>query len=103
MKQADAASLGAPLVSLLLLAVFLSVCEGNSEFLEWHDAENPRAICNDFSRAGFFVRRVNSTKWVIFLESGGLCYSSATCNRRYLDRRVSATNPLEVYVYTAHI
>ena len=45
-------------------------------------------MCNDYSRAGFFLERTGSTKWVIFLESGGLCYSPETCNKRFIKPEV---------------
>ena len=46
---------------------------------------NNAALCNDFTQAGFFHRNAKDDmqKWVIVLESGSLCYSSDTCNRRY--------------------
>ena len=53
--------------------------------LTWRNISNPRAVCNDFSRAGYFIRRqAGSSKWVIFLESGGLCYSAESCNSRFV-------------------
>ena len=57
--------------------------------LVWQKSEDPEALCNDFTRAGYF-KRVNSIsdKWVIFLESGGLCFSNDTCNRRFFQREV---------------
>ncbi len=55
--------------------------------LQWRglsQSEFPHALCNDFTRAGYFMHKgTESKKWVIFLESGGLCYSADTCNRRY--------------------
>ena len=53
--------------------------------LKWSFTENDTALCNDFTRAGFFHRNATrgKQKWVIFLESGSLCYSNETCNRRY--------------------
>ena len=55
----------------------------------WVPASNPMALCNDFTQAGFFIRRNNaSDKWIVFLESGGLCYSRDSCNRRFFVRPV---------------
>ena len=59
--------------------------------LTWNLTNNPSALCNDFTRAGFFHRNATAQaagKWVIFLESGSFCYSSATCNRRYFQSQV---------------
>ena len=55
----------------------------------WHEARDARALCNDYSRAGFFMRRnTSSNKWIIFLESGSLCFSNETCNRRFFRTEV---------------
>ena len=71
-------------VAILLASLACSNCT-----LTWNFA-GPAALCNDFTRAGFFHRGTthsgtNATdqKWVVFLESGSLCYSNETCNRRY--------------------
>ena len=70
--------------------VFILVWLAGTEcsLLTWNLTNDPRALCNDFTRAGFFHRRGTGggdgdQKWVVFLESGSLCYSSETCNRRY--------------------
>ena len=58
--------------------------EAASEKMKWISATNESALCNDFTRAGFFLRRnLSSNKWVVFFESGGLCYNDETCNRRF--------------------
>ena len=60
--------------------------------LEWFDASDSAALCNDFTRAGYFLRRVTtSDKWIIHLESGGVCYSNETCNRRFFAPEVSSS------------
>ena len=56
--------------------------------LVWKRSDYPQALCNDFTRAGYFKRDSNSDKWLIFLESGGLCFSNDTCNRRFFQREV---------------
>ena len=60
--------------------------------LTWEFADDGAALCNDFTRAGFFHRQAGSggeqQKWVVFLESGSLCYSSETCNRRYFQSHI---------------
>ena len=74
------------LVLVVLVALlFPSTVKGTtSRRLEWHDVSDSSALCNDFTRAGYFARRQNtSDRWIIFLESGGLCYSNETCNRRF--------------------
>ena len=60
--------------------------------LRWYNITNAverGALCNDFSPAGFFLRRNStSTKWVIFLEGGGVCGSPRSCNERFIDQSV---------------
>lgn len=52
--------------------------------MRWFNISNPRALCNDFTQAGFFLENYpRSSKWVIFLESGGLCFSPKSCNKRF--------------------
>ena len=71
-------------VVLVALICSSSVKDSLSRRLQWYDVSDSSALCNDFTRAGYFIRRKNtSDKWIIFLESGGLCYSNETCNRRF--------------------
>lgn len=56
------------------------------EELQKFSLNNSEAICNDNSRAVFFIGLQSSKKWVIFFESGGLCTSKADCNQRYLNK-----------------
>ena len=56
--------------------------------MKWIPASNSMALCNDFTQAGFFIRQTTSNNWVVFLESGGLCFNSETCNRRFFTRMV---------------
>ena len=47
---------------------------------------NREAVCNDNSRATFFIGPVQSSnKWVVFFESGGFCSSFDGCNKRYMN------------------
>ena len=63
-----------------------------SDKMIWVPASNSTALCNDFTRAGFFIRQnTTSNNWVVFLEGGGLCYNTDTCNRRFFVSMVSAT------------
>ena len=62
-----------------------------SDKMMWVPASNSTALCNDYTRAGFFIRRnTTSNNWVVFLEGGGLCYNTDTCNRRFFVSMVSA-------------
>lgn len=77
--------------SILLIAGVLLLGTHTSTVtatLVWNTTTNPQALCNDFTKAGYFMTRdrTNSDKWLIFLESGGLCFSNDTCNRRYFNR-----------------
>ena len=68
-----------------VFALLMSV----GEALQWREfTDTDVALCNDFTRAGYYIRNLSSTDWVIFFESGGACYSAETCNRRYLRREV---------------
>ena len=67
------------LVVISLLLPFTSWAQ-----MRWVNISNSRALCNDFTRAGFFQESYpRSTKWIIVLESGGLCFSPETCNKRF--------------------
>ena len=61
-----------------------------SSTMTWVSASNATALCNDYSQAGFFIHQNQSSRdWVVFLESGGLCYNTESCNRRFFVRKVS--------------
>ena len=67
----------------------LALCIGvNHAAMQWTLIDDTNAVCNDYSRAGFFIERTATTKWIIFLESGGLCYSAETCNERFFKDQV---------------
>lgn len=51
-----------------------------------NNISEPQAICNDNSRATFYIGAKTSKKWIVFFESGGFCSSFADCNRRYLSK-----------------
>ena len=57
-----------------------------SEELHKKYISEPHAICNDNSRATFYIGPKSSKKWIVFFESGGFCGSFEDCNRRYLDK-----------------
>ena len=73
--------------SLLITVLLLYAAKTDAGAqLTWSLTDNEVALCNDFTRAGFFHRPPGITggqNWVVFLESGSLCYSNETCNRRY--------------------
>lgn len=76
--------------SLVLSCLQITGAQSMREKMRWVAASNSMALCNDFTQAGFFIRRNNkSSNWVVFLESGGLCYSTDSCNRRFFVRSVS--------------
>ena len=56
--------------------------------MHWTLIEDTEAVCNDYSRAGYFIETTETAKWVIFFESGGLCFSPETCNRRFFKPEV---------------
>ena len=73
----------------LLLVVYVS--RGLAAELNWSFADDKTALCNDFTLAGFFHRPPSlpgEDKWVVFLESGSLCYSNYTCNRLYFQSSI---------------
>ena len=80
----------------ILLLVALLYPTPSKAAMKWQSLLNKEAVCNDFSRAGYFIETSNaSNKWIIFLESGGLCFSPDTCNIRFFHpdiRREFATN-----------
>ena len=84
---------------LVILATNLacSHSDAHSHQLRWQNITNALergALCNDFSTAGYFIRRQHSlsnttkSKWVIFLESGGGCTNPQSCNTRFIDQQV---------------
>ncbi|CAD7003911.1 unnamed protein product [Ceratitis capitata] len=49
---------------------------------------NASVVCNDGSRAGFYLRKhLNSKKWIVFLEGGWHCYDAPSCRARWLRLR----------------
>ena len=69
-------------VYIAVLLCLLDVHASNAK-MNWFKLKDQEAVCNDFSRAGYFLEYSNdSDKWIVFLESGGLCYSPKSCNRR---------------------
>jgi hypothetical protein len=83
------------LVALALMVIVWLPVQGQTQMsgsnkMSWVSASNATALCNDYTRAGFFIRQNQSSRdWVVFLESGGLCYNTESCNRRFFARQVS--------------
>ena len=81
----------------VLCCVFL--VEGSQQLVYYNvtRAVERGALCNDFTIAGYFIRRnLSSNDWVIFLEGGGGCASVAECNERFIDYRVRPRYSKEV-------
>ncbi len=75
---------------LFVMVAFSTSVAGQGDRMYWKEANDSRALCNDYTRAGFFLKSNNaSNRWVIFLESGSLCYNNETCNRRFFNSEVS--------------
>ena len=72
---------------VLLASFFLQV--SLAEEFHWNIISDRSALCNDYTPAGYFVANGRTPEhWVIFLESGGGCYSPDTCNARYFSQIV---------------
>ena len=81
------------LVLLFLLGARSAASGINSTvLLQWENVSNAvqrGALCNDFSTAGYFIRRnAQSSKWVIFLEGGGGCSTPQSCNERFIEQGI---------------
>ena len=78
--------------AILVIGWYVSLGQGAAEDkLHWANVTNRAALCNDFTQAGFFHRRPTENgagKWIIYLESGAVCYSNETCNRRYFNSTI---------------
>ena len=77
------------LAAMIFSVLWLWLAVVNAQQMAWVSSTNSTALCNDFTRAGFFIRRNESSRdWMVFLESGGLCYNTQSCNRRFFVRQV---------------
>ena len=57
--------------------------------MTWIPVSNSSALCNDFTKSGFFIRQNRSSNnWIVFFEGGGLCSDVASCNRRFFVNEV---------------
>ncbi|KAJ7380375.1 hypothetical protein OS493_008827 [Desmophyllum pertusum] len=66
----------------------ISSIERTSNTLEKKYVSNTEAVCNDNSRATFYITSGlgSSKKWIVFFESGGFCGSFEDCNKRYINK-----------------
>ena len=75
--------------SLVVILSNPSLVVSQEQEMRWQQATDPKALCNDYTRAGFFIsRNEKSSNWVIFFESGGVCYSRDNCNRHFFSVEV---------------
>ncbi|PFX30555.1 Protein notum-like [Stylophora pistillata] len=70
---------------VIFCALNANTVTATGELLKKYISE-PKAICNDNSRATFYIGTKASKKWIVFFESGRFCSSFADCNRRYLSK-----------------
>ena len=76
-------------MSSLLLLTGILLRSANADNLVWKVISDRSALCNDHTPAGYFMARGRSPEhWIVFLESGGGCYSPDTCNKRYFSASV---------------
>lgn len=87
-------------VRYLLFSLCCVVLGEGSHLLMYHNitgAVERGALCNDFTVAGYFIRRNHSSNdWVIYLEGGGGCASVTACNERFIDYRIRSKYTEEV-------
>lgn len=76
------------LVGSVLLQFVVETSSSNE--LRKVEIANPKAVCNDNTRAVFYIGNDagnrSHKRWIIFFESGGLCASKADCNKRYKNK-----------------
>ena len=74
-------------ISLLIGLFFLQYifAERTSATLWRKYITDTEAVCNDNSRATFYIGPRSSNKWIVFFESGAFCASFEECNKRYLN------------------
>ena len=80
---------------IILLITFSTYSSGK---LLWSRFEDSKALCNDYTHAGYFISStvnhslaVAENRWVIFVESGGVCSTPDDCNYRYRNFRAKRT------------
>ena len=79
-------------ITFLLLGFFCFQCivtetgGHTSKTLLKKYVSDKEAVCNDNSRATFYIGPPSSNKWIVFFESGGFCASFEECNLRYMNK-----------------
>lgn len=61
---------------------FISTTKASNELQKKYISDT-NAICNDNTRATFYIGHQSRQKWIVFFESGGFCASLEDCNERY--------------------
>lgn len=74
------------LLQVLLMQFVWSESQKSVNSLQRVYMSDSDAVCNDNSRATFFIGVQSSNKWILFFESGGFCASLVDCNKRYLNK-----------------
>ena len=64
---------------------FISTARTSNE-LQKRYISNTNAICNDNTRATFYIGHQSKQKWIVYFESGGFCASLEDCNERYMNQ-----------------
>ncbi|CAK1585385.1 unnamed protein product [Parnassius mnemosyne] len=72
-------------ICIVFCAASESVTRRDSLRLTW--LTNSSLTCNDGTYAGYYFRRgTNNQHWVLYLEGGGYCWDTASCNARWRRR-----------------
>ena len=69
---------------LVVLLILHCIVEGDTVLRKMYMSDT-EAVCNDNSRATFYIKSQSTKKWIMFFESGGFCASFEDCNKRYLN------------------
>lgn len=64
---------------------FISTAKTSNELQKRYISDSD-AICNDNTRATFYIGPQSKEKWIVFFEGGGICVSLEDCNERYLNQ-----------------
>ena len=73
---------------ILLICIEITFCDVILKKQEIENATSNGAVCNDGTPGIYYLRKYkNSKNWIIYLEGGGGCYSSITCEERFKTSR----------------
>jgi len=62
-----------------LLLLFGGLCQD----MRLQLLQNPAgAVCNDGSTAGYYIRKGDNNRWILYLQGGGFCYDKISCDLR---------------------